>query len=80
LLTAEGSQALPEPSALRRLFSRHGVSSEVEQTVVYDATGVGAAKLALCLELVGLTDVALYDGGWPDWAALPEEDFPVEAG
>lgn len=78
LLVSEGSQALPDASTLARLLSRHGVAHG-RRTITYDATGVGAAKLALCLELMGFDDVAVYDGGWPDWAARDEDDYPVES-
>jgi thiosulfate/3-mercaptopyruvate sulfurtransferase len=78
LLVSEGSQALPDASTLQRLLARHGVATG-RRTITYDATGVGAAKLALCLELMGFDDVAVYDGGWPDWAARDEDRFPIEA-
>jgi thiosulfate/3-mercaptopyruvate sulfurtransferase len=79
LLVSAGSQALPDAVALQRLLDHYGAASG-RRTITYDATGVGAAKLALCLELMGFTDVALYDGGWPDWAARDEGLFPTEAG
>jgi thiosulfate/3-mercaptopyruvate sulfurtransferase len=78
LLTREGSQALPTPDALASLIAQHGVARG-RPVVTYDATGVGAAKLALCLELMGFDDVAVYDGGWPDWAVRSEDGYPVES-
>ncbi|MDQ3938640.1 MAG: sulfurtransferase [Chloroflexota bacterium] len=77
LLSTEGSQAFPPADALSRIFARAGVQPG-RPIVTYDATGIGAAKIAFALELMGFDQVAVYDAGWPDWAARPEEEFPVE--
>ena len=42
----------------------------------YDGAGVGAAKLAFVLALMGHEDVAVYDGGWAEWGN--RLDLPVE--
>jgi thiosulfate/3-mercaptopyruvate sulfurtransferase len=78
LLVQEGSQALPGADALARLIAQHGVTRS-RPVVTYDATGIGAAKLAFCLELMGFDDVAVYDGGWSDWTGRSEDDYPVES-
>jgi thiosulfate/3-mercaptopyruvate sulfurtransferase len=78
LLSKEGSQAFPTADDLSRLFARAGVQPG-RRIVTYDATGIGAAKAAFALELLGFDEVAVYDAGWPDWAARPEAEFPVEA-
>ena len=44
--------------------------------VCYDASGIGAAKLAFVLTLLGYDDVAVYDGGWADWG--DRLDLPIE--
>lgn len=77
LLTREGGR-FPAPAELGRILAERGVARG-PRIVVYDASGVGAAKLCLCLELLGFDDVALYDRGWLDWVTRPEESHPVEA-
>ena len=77
LLVRDGSQALPAIDDLQRILARAGLAAG-RPTITYDAIGVGAAKLAFCLALAGYDDVALYDGGWTDWAARDEEAYPVE--
>jgi thiosulfate/3-mercaptopyruvate sulfurtransferase len=77
LLAEEGSQFFPPAETLGRLMARAGIEPG-RRIVVYDATGIGAAKLAFVLELLGFEDVALYDGGWADWAPRPDAEFPVE--
>ena len=78
LLVQDGSQALPSAEQLGRILREGGVA-QAKPTTTYDATGVGAAKLCLCLALLGYEDVALYDGGWSDWAARDEAGYPVES-
>ncbi len=77
LLVQDGTQAIPPAPALARLFGQHGVTLG-RRVVTYDATGIGAAKLALCLALMGYQGVSLYDGGWPDWAARGD-DHPIDS-
>lgn len=77
LLVRDGSQALPTVGDIQRILARAGLSAG-RPTITYDAIGVGAAKLAFCLALAGYHDVALYDGGWTDWAARDEGTYPVE--
>lgn len=77
LLSGEAGR-FPGPAELGRIFAERGVSRG-PRIVVYDASGVGAAKMCLCLELLGFDGVALYDPGWLDWVARPEDSHPVEA-
>jgi len=77
LLAGDGGR-FPAPAELARILAERGVSRG-PRIVVYDASGVGAAKLCLCLELLGFDDVALYDPGWLDWMTRPQESHPVEA-
>jgi thiosulfate/3-mercaptopyruvate sulfurtransferase len=59
---------------LRAIIDRAGVAGR--RVVCYDASGVGAAKLAFVLALMGHEDVAVYDGGWADWGS--RLDLPVD--
>jgi thiosulfate/3-mercaptopyruvate sulfurtransferase len=76
LLAEEGGPSFPPAEKLVRLMKRAGIERG-RRIVVYDATGIGAAKLAFTLELLGFEDVAVYDGGWADWAPRSEEDYPT---
>lgn len=78
LVASEGSQFFPSAETLARLVTRRGITAD-RRIVTYDATGIGAAKLAFTLELLGYRDVAVYDSGWADWAARDDEDHPVES-
>ncbi|HEX8940829.1 MAG TPA: sulfurtransferase [Candidatus Limnocylindrales bacterium] len=60
---------------LRSLFSKANVVRG-RRMVCYDGAGIGAAKLAFVLSLMGHEDVAVYDGGWAEWG--DRLDLPVE--
>ncbi len=75
LTTEPGTGRFADGSVLRNLIERAGVSSG-RRVVCYDASGVGAAKLAFVLALMGHEDVAVYDGGWADWGN--RLDLPVD--
>jgi thiosulfate/3-mercaptopyruvate sulfurtransferase len=78
LLGRDDSQFFPLPEVISSHLARRGVERDM-RIVTYDATGIGAAKLAFILELLGFEDVAVYDGGWADWAPRPDEEYPIEA-
>jgi thiosulfate/3-mercaptopyruvate sulfurtransferase len=73
--TEPGSGRFLEGGALRDLLARAGVDRD-RRIVCYDASGVGATKLAFVLALMGHDDVAVYDGGWAEWGNRLE--LPVE--
>jgi thiosulfate/3-mercaptopyruvate sulfurtransferase len=75
LTTAPGSGRFVDGDSLRALIDRAGVTSG-RRVVCYDASGIGAAKLAFVLALMGHDDVAVYDGGWADWGG--RLDLPVD--
>lgn len=70
-----GSQLLREPDALREQLHRANVARG-RRMVCYDGSGVGAARLAFILTLLGHDDVAVYDGGWAEWG--DRLDLPVD--
>lgn len=74
LTTEPGTGRFADGGALRALIERAGVAGR--RVVCYDASGVGAAKLAFVLALMGHDDVAVYDGGWADWGG--RLDLPVD--
>lgn len=64
-----GRHPLPEPDALRRLFSRLGIDNRC-QVVAYDDNGGGfAARFWWMLRHMGHDRVAVLDGGWSAWLA-----------
>lgn len=70
-----GTQRLLSVDAIRGILTRAAVARG-RRLVCYDGTGVGAAKLAFVLTLMGYDDVAVYDGGWAEWG--DRLDLPVE--
>jgi thiosulfate/3-mercaptopyruvate sulfurtransferase len=74
-MTSEpGTGRFEDGGTLRALLDRAGVAAG-RRVICYDASGVGAAKLAFVLALMGHDDVAVYDGGWADWGS--RLDLPV---
>jgi thiosulfate/3-mercaptopyruvate sulfurtransferase len=72
---AVGSQRLGKPDALAKMTRAIPAGDRI---VCYDEAGVGAARLAWVLMLLGRRDVSVLDGGWAEWAERPE--LPVESG
>jgi len=74
-MTRPGTQRFRDGDELRGQLTRAGVARG-RRMVCYDASGIAAAKLAFVLTLLGYDDVAVYDGGWADWA--DRLDLPIE--
>ncbi len=70
-----GTQRLLGAEAIRSILARATVARG-RRLVCYDGSGVGAAKLAFVLTLMGYDDVAVYDGSWAEWG--DRLDLPVE--
>lgn len=62
---------------LRRLFEASGVDLG-RPVVTTCGSGVTASVLAFALHLIGIENVALYDGSWAEWGGDP--DTPKETG
>jgi thiosulfate/3-mercaptopyruvate sulfurtransferase len=73
--TEPGTGRFVDGGGLRELLARAGVTRD-RRIVCYDGAGVGAAKLAFVLALMGHEDVAVYDGGWAEWGNRLE--LPIE--
>jgi thiosulfate/3-mercaptopyruvate sulfurtransferase len=70
-----GAQVLRDADTLRKTLTEANVARG-RRLVTYDGSGIGAAKLAFVLQLLGHDDVAVYDGGWSEWG--DRLDLPVE--
>jgi len=62
---------------LRALFTNAGLNFD-QPVVTSCGSGVTACMLTLALELLGKTDVAVYDGSWSEWGR--SDDVDVETG
>ena len=70
-----GTQRLRAAEVIRGLLLKANIARG-RRVVIYDGSGVAAARLAFILALLGYEDVAVYDGGWAEWG--DRLDLPVD--
>ena len=77
VLTGDGT--MKRPDDLRAIFEAEGYSPE-RPVIATCGSGVTAAVLALALEVIGASQVGLYDGSWTEWGRETNDAvrFPVE--
>jgi len=62
-----GRHPLPTPESFGAFLARHGVTPETTVVAYDDVGGQYAARLWWMARWIGLTHVALLDGGWSKW-------------
>ena len=75
-----GRHPLPSPAAFAAFLARHGVTHTSTIIAYDDAGGPYAARLWWLARWIGLTKIALLDGGLPKWIAdgnVLSRDVPV---
>jgi thiosulfate/3-mercaptopyruvate sulfurtransferase len=71
------TQAYKPVAELRALFERAGALG-TERVIAYCGAGIAASSDALALTLLGIPQVAVYDGSLAEWTADPT--LPMETG
>src|SRR5712664_485016 len=64
-----GGYRLPSPDEAQRLFARLGIGADTRVVIYDDSNGLDAARLFFTLDSYGQRNVALLDGGAPQWRA-----------
>jgi thiosulfate/3-mercaptopyruvate sulfurtransferase len=75
LLNEDGT--VKSPDEIRGIFKGAGLDFD-RPVITSCGSGVTACILTLALEMIGKTDVAVYDGSWSEWGCHP--DVEVETG
>jgi thiosulfate/3-mercaptopyruvate sulfurtransferase len=72
-----GTQAFLPEAELRKKFEASGALG-ARQAITYCGAGIAASADALALTLLGMENVAVYDGSMAEWTADPS--LPMETG
>lgn len=75
--------SIGDPGELYQLYASAAGLDENETVVVYGDDNVDPTQTWVTLRALGFEDVRLYDGGFGEWANVPEADrgrYPVETG
>jgi len=64
-----GGYRLPNPEEMQRLLARLGIGRDTHVVIYDDSGGLDAARLFFTLDVYGLKNVAILDGGAPRWRA-----------
>jgi thiosulfate/3-mercaptopyruvate sulfurtransferase len=73
----KGRHPLPDPRVFVRNLSRVGIGKGMRVVAYDDKAGSNAARLWWMLRWIGVSDVAVLDGGIPKWIS---EQRPLESG
>ncbi len=65
-----GGYRLPNPEEMQRLLARLGIGRDMRVVVYDDSGGLDAARLFFTLDVYGIPNVAILDGGAPRWKAI----------
>jgi thiosulfate/3-mercaptopyruvate sulfurtransferase len=76
-LVNPATHAYADVSRLRELFAGSG-ALEADRVITYCGGGIAASSDALALTLLGVGNVAVYDGSLAEWTADPQ--LPLETG
>lgn len=63
--------------ALRDVFAQQGVL-ERERVILYCGAGISATSDALILTMLGVSNIAVYDGSMQEWTA--DSELPIQTG
>jgi thiosulfate/3-mercaptopyruvate sulfurtransferase len=78
VIDMQASNQYADPSILRGLYEGSGALAS-DRVITYCGGGIAASQAAYLLTLLGVENVALYDGSLTEWAADPSLPLVVTA-